>query len=155
MSDGASQFEKAGYAKIVYIFCASVLIGGISLFVPNTSFSLLLAASSISLGVLSLVLFGLALRRNWIRRCGIAAVAEFIESDAVPSFFVSFDGIVTSSNLAARKMCETRFQTLAEFYFAYATRQKSMVQHMKTSSPARGMCGCLSVRWIPMNGCGV
>jgi two-component system cell cycle sensor histidine kinase/response regulator CckA len=104
MSDGASQFEKAGYAKIVYIFCASVLIGGISLFVPNTSFSLLLAASSISLGVLSLVLFGLALRRNWIRRCGIAAVAEFIESDAVPSFFVSFDGIVTSSNLAARKM---------------------------------------------------
>jgi two-component system cell cycle sensor histidine kinase/response regulator CckA len=101
-TDDVSQFAETGYDKISSIAIVALILGVMGALAPEGPITLVLVTSSVTLGFLGIVVFGLARRRSRTRRIALNVTSEFTEKDAIPSFVVSIDGEVTSSNLAAR-----------------------------------------------------
>ena len=101
-TNDVSQFAETGYAKLRIIAVAALALGVMAAFAPEGPITLVLVTSSVTLGFLWSVVFGLARRRSRTRRIALKAISDFIEKDAIPSFVMSVDGAITSSNLTAR-----------------------------------------------------
>lgn len=101
-TDNVSQFAETGNAKVTGIVAAATSLGALAVFAPAGPINLILVTSSVTLGVLGIVVFCLARRRSRARRVALTVISEFIEKDVIPSFVVTNEGEVTSSNLAAR-----------------------------------------------------
>ena len=89
------------YPQVFWSTVASVLFLALSLIVPVTQLGL----AFLSLGLLSLLysaLERLRISRNlWRQKIEAAAVAKFVENDAVPIFITSLQGRITFRNAAA------------------------------------------------------
>ena len=97
-TDDVSQFAETGYDKISSIAIVALILGVMGALAPEGPITLVLVTSSVTLGFLGIVVFGLARRRSRTRRIALNVTSEFTEKDAIPSFVVSIDGEVTSSN---------------------------------------------------------
>ena len=104
LSTGAvSRLSERGMARIRSMLVAAVLIGTMALLAPKGEIQLGLGVSSVTLLMLSMVMFGFSRLRKSTRESAQDVISEFIAKDASPSFVVNDDGEVKSYNDAAKK----------------------------------------------------
>jgi len=96
------QFTDNGYYRFRVLLGAAVLCGALGMLAPDTQIQLVFVTIGFSVSLLTTALWGMAWQGKRKRQHRLAILAEFIDQDTIPSFVVSTDGLVESTNRAGQ-----------------------------------------------------
>ena len=103
-SEKMNHLKEIGWSKLRIIFGAAVIFCVLALLSPEGPLKLFLITCAATISVMSLLILSTSyasLRKNHLAQ---NAISMFLEKDPSPSFLVSRDGIVQSTNQAAQNM---------------------------------------------------
>jgi two-component system cell cycle sensor histidine kinase/response regulator CckA len=98
------QVAANGYYRFRMLLGAAVLCGALGMLAPDTQMQLVLVTSGFSVSLLATALWCMAWRGKRKRQYRLAIIADFIDQDTFPSFVVSTDGLVESTNRAGQSI---------------------------------------------------